>query len=350
MKKIIQVTYILISVFLIGVFVFSCKNPAGAVEEIPKPGSRDYKWTADTVRLPFFTLIRIWGSSFDNVWAAGFGGDVKTYIWHFDGKAWTTDSIPRPIDPTGLFGFNKSNVWLGNSTFYAHKTSFWFYNGNSWFDFGDYAVPQNYDRFWINDLYGTSPNDVYAVGTADSYSSDSVKGIIMHFNGKTWSFIDAGTNRLNLVNIRKSDINNLYFIKAFNVRGDTSKILSFDGKNLREAYSNTQNSVLQNIHNEAYVVIGQKIYKYSNGGLYVWKDFSGTTYGGMVKGWSEADFFYAAIDGIGHYNGSDLKTLYKTDLIIMDGIAVPGNIFFITHNFSNGDNVFIRGELQQTNK
>ena len=127
---------------------------------------------------------------------------------------------------------------------------------------------------------------------------------------------------------------------------DLYKILSFNGKELKVVYSGSTYAHLESIDGEIYVVIREKIYKYSDGGLILWKDFTATEYRGRAIGWSEKDFFCITNDGISHYNGTDFKTLYKTDMSSSSGIAVPNNIFFIFFEFKTGYNVIIRGELQ----
>jgi len=345
LKNIIKFIVNILYIFLLSITILSCKS---AVEpDNLQPGSRNYKWFADTIKVPFLTLTRIWGNSKNNVFAVGSGGSTSSLIWHFDGNCWSTDSIARPISPTGLYGIDNL-VWLGNYNFYPGINSIWLYNYSNWIKYGDYKIPNNCDVMWINDFCGVSQNDIYAVGLAGNNSNtDTVKGIIMHFNNNQWSYVNLAPLKIQFTVIRRQNSTGLYFIEGIDEpKMDSYKILSFNGKELNTVYSGNNYAHLESLNDEVYVVIQRKIYKYSKSSLILWKDFSTTEYEGRTIGWSENNFFCITDEGIGHYNGTDIKTLYKPDIVCTAGIAVPGCIFFLFKDFKTGYNVIVRGELQ----
>ena len=62
-----------------------------------------------------------------------------------------------------------------------------------------------------------------------------------------------------------------------------------------------------------YFIMERKIFKYRKEQFELWKDLSNTTFITGMSGRSEDDFFSNSIDGIGHYNGKDFQTIFKTD-------------------------------------
>jgi len=125
-----------------------------------KPGRRDYTWTVDTLNIPFTVLTRIWGSSPSDVWAIGPGGDLDKTIYHFDGVRWSNDGISRPLSPTTIFGFSASDVWICGL-----GGDIWNYNGIDFIKKTTITI-LNYNFLGFEDIWGDSPNSIYAVGFA----------------------------------------------------------------------------------------------------------------------------------------------------------------------------------------
>ncbi len=88
------------------------------------------------------TLFGIWGTGASDLWAVG--GDLDTgegVVWHFDGQMWTVQDLSS-VYPQGLPVLNK--VW------------------------------------------GRGAGDVWAVGSAEDL------GVILHYDGVSWSKVDSG--------------------------------------------------------------------------------------------------------------------------------------------------------------
>lgn len=308
-----------------------CKkdNPITPPEEI-KPGRRDYVWTVDTLQIPqgdTFYPSRIWGSAPNDVWLTGFGSPVFNLLWHYNGVAWKKDSVGRQISPSALWGTASNNIWLGNS-----NNSFWRYNGTQWYKYCDITPSAGYDRVNINDIWGYSGNALWGVGGSDQFSTSDYKGVIMHFDGSQWKFLDIPSIRVGFSMIRKQQLTGILFVSGirFESTGDTSKVFIFDGANIKQIYSDLNHVVISELNGEVYFVIQHKIYKYLNDSFQLWKDFGATTYGGAMLGRSEIDFLgIQQGGGIVHFNGTDMVSLYNTTMQICGWYIFEKDVFFI---------------------
>jgi len=101
------------------------------------PGRRDYTWSITEINPGYESLylVRIWGSSPDDVWAIGVSSWTPTCIWHYNGVRWKCDSINTIVNPASIFGFSNNQVWLGNS-----ESAIWKYDGTKWFKYGIYTL------------------------------------------------------------------------------------------------------------------------------------------------------------------------------------------------------------------
>jgi hypothetical protein len=124
----------------------------------------------------FADLHGVWGTSARNVIVVG-GSPQESVIMRFDGQSWTKMSIPGIGVFVDVWGTSSSNVYAVTS--YARV---WRFDGSSWAE-----VKFIYD-FYPTALSGTSPSDVFVVG-----SSSAGGDRIFHFDGNTWSETTTGT-------------------------------------------------------------------------------------------------------------------------------------------------------------
>lgn len=319
-----------------------------------KPGRRDYVWTVDTLPVPagdLFTPTRIWGSSPTDVWIIGFGSPSWNLLWHYDGISWKKDSLQRQISPSALWGSANNNIWLGN---YSHN-SFWRYDGIQWYKFSEHVSPTGFDRVSISGIWGTSANNIWAVGFADQFNGGTqYKGILMHFNGSQWQFLQMPDTRIGLVDIRQQNSNGMFFLQGTEYDeslGAISKLFTFDGVNLKEIFSSTQyNATVNEIKGRVYFVYNQKIFHFQNNSLTVWKDLTNTTFLGKIWGRSEKDFFSFATDGIGHFNGTDFVTVFPVsiDLRVSSGYVSEDEVFFPCFSVTQNLSIVLHGKLSIT--
>jgi len=97
-------------------------------------------------------------------------GDEGTLL-HYDGSTWG----PLTPGPGGsgyqlaLWGFSSTDIFMAGSNFVAH------YDGSSW-------TSSTVSGVWMFDVWGTAPDDVYAVGD---------KGVIVHWDGSAWAIVSS---------------------------------------------------------------------------------------------------------------------------------------------------------------
>lgn len=318
------------------------------VTDDTQPGRRDYAWTIDTLIIPegrsYPSLM--WGASAYNIWALGTAYANAYQIWHFNGTKWENYVPDKYIDPRGICGFSGNNIWTSSLGTSSLPAAFWHYNGSKWSKFCDITI-ESYYHITIQSIAGNDVNNIYAVGFADSINGQSYKAIIFHFNGTAWT-------QVNIPIIQNSFVQIFYDLasSSFLIAGNTFEtinqyIYNFDGNSIREIYSTQEGVLLCSIGNSIYLQSDGKLLKYQNSGFNLFKDFSSQNYTGNAWGRGEKDFFTINWDGIGHYNGTDLITIYKKwndDWFPGGGILFERDVFFIWDDSFN--TFIIHGKLK----
>ncbi len=133
---------------------------------------------------------------------------------------------------------------------------------------------------------------------------------------------------------------------------DTLKFFEFNGKSIREIYSQLYTDYtslsMTYIDGKIYYVINNDICRYVNGKFEIKKTINGINRGYILSGRSENDLFFAMPDGIVHYNGTDLQYIYKKpeSSLIWDAFVFENEVFFLID--SNKDKSYIvKGILKQ---
>jgi ssDNA-specific exonuclease RecJ len=339
-------TYLAILSFFFSLFILlnfsSCDD--GPTEPNVEPGSRDYTWEVDTLNIPFTYLHRIWGTSPNDVWVIGPGGDLDKTIYHYNGEEWSNDGVSRAISPFSIWGFGSNEVWLGGL-----EGRIWHFNGLEWRE-SFILENTNINFSGFMDIYGKSRDDVYAVGFIDS--TDGRKGMIAHYNGFEWKRLNILNTRSNFTRIKKAEKTS----RNFFIRGlvesesveDTTKIFMLNGNNLVQIYSaidvKENTNFIQNINNEMIFVIGYTLNKFNENKFEKFYDINDNNFGIQIFGRNIKDTFVRMEDGIAHFNGSDIQYLIKTnDNKPSEGIVFDETVFFLSNNFNNGLNMIYRG-------
>ncbi|MBU0558946.1 MAG: hypothetical protein KKG93_05105, partial [Bacteroidetes bacterium] len=293
----------------------------------------------DTLTSPpnLFYLFSLWGSSPTNLWAVGPADESVNSLWHYDGHTWKKTTQRLSSNLVSIYGFDSTDIWTCDSP----GGDIFHYNGASWTKTGFFPYP-GYSLTYLNNIWGPAPNEIYIAGVAWDQTKGSI-AILMQYNANQWSFVNLPPTNSSLIWVRKSiEDNNLYFTAVeYITTGTLFKILLYDRKNIIEIYSGSEPATVNEINKKIFITLGKKIHKYINDKLEVWKDFTGTTYIGRVWGRSEKDFFGVASNGLAHYNGSDLKTIYTTDLFIDDLLVMEKDIFMLCEN-----RIIIHGKLK----
>ena len=156
----------------------SCGLFENKKEAEPPPGRRDYTWTVDSVySAPGGWMNAIWGASANDVWICSAGGNDK--LWHYDGHKWSPWPEHIGWSLESLYGFASDNIWMGANGPIYH------YDGQEWSLVYTYTI-QGMGEPDIFDLWGTSPSNIYAVGTVLPDDGPPYRGFVWHYDGKNW--------------------------------------------------------------------------------------------------------------------------------------------------------------------
>jgi hypothetical protein len=151
-------------------------------------------------------LGAVWGSSAEDVFAAGEG------ILHYDGQTWSAASIPEESAfLNGIWGSSGTDVFaVGLLGTILH------YDGHDWTRM---PAPVSDER--LQAVWGTSGNNVFAVGRG---------GTVLRYDGVAWSKVPVPTTN-DLTGVWGPSASDVYVIGAagaFYIAGGPSEILHYD--------------------------------------------------------------------------------------------------------------------------
>jgi len=186
------------------------------------------------------------------------------------------------------------------------------------------------------------------LGAAEKYSNGEYVGVIYHFDGNNWERLKIPEMKTAFKTIRKIDNGN-YIVVTYNHEGGwLERAYIFDGvSQLTEITTDEQGISLHNIKDNTYIVIRGIIYKCYKNKLLKWRDFTADGYGNGIIGWNENNFFGYSDKGIIHFNGTDIRLMYKTDLWEYGYFATGKDVFVISENPNTGLQIIIRGTLKE---
>ena len=323
---------------------FSCEK--GTEPEVIKPSRRDYVWTEDTldIKLPNMLTYRYFvGNSPNDIWLGTLDASYDVSLWHYDGNKWETVFFPG-YATSALWLFNDGTLWAGTKA-----SIIWKRENGEWTESYKLEI-EGYDDINIFDFYAEANNSIYAVGLAINFSKNDSQALIFHYNGTKW-------NPINIPNIKGAfhqieyDINNkLYFIWGISdEEGNFNEwIYTFDGEKILKLAESESGFGLSEILNKVFINTNKKSYKYMDARLKLWKDFTGTDFLSSFEGRSESDFFNNSTKGLGHYNGLNYKTIYKTHYDLQGRIIFDKDIFIAAEDYSCSEcrYIIIHGKLK----
>lgn len=147
--------------------------------------------------------VSIWGFSGNGLFVASSGG----YIQKWNGVDWSMEWISGN-SLNDIWGSSPTDVFAVGGA--ATSARVYRFDGADW---ASMASARAYSKA-LYGVWGFSTNDVYAVGTG---------GIILRFDGNVWAFETSGT-QANLSAVWGSAPNNIFAV------GDGGVVLHFDGK------------------------------------------------------------------------------------------------------------------------
>jgi hypothetical protein len=149
------------------------------------------------------TLYSVSANASNDVWAVGGygppgGGPGSTLIEHWDGTEWTAVEHPDPpVKVNGNYLYNVSaisteDVWAVG-TGQDPQTGFWIgitehWDGAAWNVVQAQNPGQNDE---LKGVYGTSSDDVWAVGWSKPFNSSYDGTLIEHWDGSAWTVVSS---------------------------------------------------------------------------------------------------------------------------------------------------------------
>jgi len=220
------------------------------------------------------SLRGVWSSSSTDVFFVGDSG----HVFHYDGSNCYTMLDGQTSEIAMLY-----DVWgtSGNDVFAVGGNfgEILHYDGNDWSNMRRTEEEQNLYGVW-----GYTPSDVFAVGD---------NGIILRYDGETWSEMKSGTS-LPLHGIWGSSPEDIFAV------GHAGTVLHYDGTDWTSMYlgSQAQGTVLYDVWGSA----GNDVYVVGNSGRYVGQ-YAGILYHYNGLSWSQVMLDFS-IEGL--YLGKSL--------------------------------------------
>jgi hypothetical protein len=155
-------------------------------------------------------LTGIWGSSGSSVTAVGAGNGV---VARWDGLDWKTAGAPTGL--YGVWGSSDANILAGGYSAILR------YDGTSWVSMQlPSGVP--WRIYAINDFWGISATDVFAVGN-DNSALGPQPAVILHYDGTAWAAMPNGFVSIALTAISGTSRSDVFAV------GSGGTILHHDG-------------------------------------------------------------------------------------------------------------------------
>jgi len=314
-----------------------------------QPGRRDYVWTVDTLNYPYNTITRMWGNTPTDVWSISSGGDLDKTIFHFDGNKWTTDGISRPISPHSIFGFSSNNVFIGGS-----NGRIWQFDGNGWKQIAELTKDGN-TQIVFDNMWGGSQNDLYAFGAYADDKGLANNSVIAHLNNNKWTMLntDGLVGIVEQLYNNRSD-NKIYIqVIKFSNTFDSTFIYEYNQGNYTKLYSTIWDkywATISLINNEVYFVLRTEIAKRVNNQFQTVLKLDNTNFRRRIWGRNSNDIFLEMNDGLAHYNGNDIKYLFKhnqSNVSIFGAALFDKEIFFLVYEFTTNLNLIYHGKLKE---
>ncbi|MDP2860092.1 MAG: hypothetical protein Q8N98_00055 [bacterium] len=345
----------------------SCKdNPIAP----PLPADpRDFVWTVDTLDMPMNAIYSIWGSSPNDVWATGPGGAPGDGLLHYDGKQWITWFRHHPqawqVAGAALYGFAANDIWMGGQATSDVGAGIWHWDGTKWGQYFNYnPEPGTYGFGGITNIWGSQPNDVYACGSV-SHSRNLVpqttssRGIVLHYDGATWKEVVKGDSghQYGFLKIRGEQSNVYVQEERIDQQvGDSIIFYQLNGRQLNRIYPNAVNNPTWGnfgvITGKLIFWMGHDVYSYEGGAFVKQFSIDNPNFNQYLYGRSMKDIFIYMIDGLAHFNGTDIRYLYTWQLgkgtqNLNDAASFDNEVFICLFQGSPTMNMVLHGKLKQ---
>ena len=179
--------------------------------------SHDFTWTIDTLGIYGSYLEDVAIIDENNIWTVG---DIETDSGHFNLAKWNGGNwILYQVGPTGnnlysIWYFDENDIWVTN------VCSSYNWNGAEWIYYRFSSGGVGVDACAGNAIWGSSPEDIWFVGSG---------GSIVHYDGSGFERMESGTD-VTLYSISATEYNNVWVSGWVNSNGDyRTVLLHFDG-------------------------------------------------------------------------------------------------------------------------
>jgi hypothetical protein len=345
MKKIF---WILISISL--VTSNTCDNNPVDADEV-KPGRRDYVWIVDTLNYPYNTLYRIWGSSPNDVWATSVG-DWDKSISHFEDEMWLSYGVPGIIVPSAIFGFSRTNVFIG-----AENGKIWRFDGSSWNTFAELTKDGRNDIVFDN-MWGESPNDFFAFGAYADSNGLPNNSVIANYKNNSWTMLNTDGIKGIVEHLYRNKVDGKLYMQVINMGNgeyyDSTLIYEYYNSNYYKLYSSIWTQGLEAdislINNEVYFILGTEIAKRKNNQFETFLRVDNPNFYQRIWGRNSKDIFLFMTDGLVHYNGNNQEYLLHFDkprTQIFGSALFEKEVFFLVYESTTNLNLIYHGRLTE---
>lgn len=314
--------------------LFSCKDDpvSPPVNNLPDSTTHNIVWEVDTLGAFMNQAFDSYISDENNIWVVGQFYKLDTLygsnIAHWNGVKWKYKNI-LVGEPFSLFGLSSTNIWSAGAWWkstYDPRALIMHFNGSEW-------IVSKLEFQGLNAIWGTSSSNLYAVG---------IYGTIIHFDGNTWSEMRSGTD-LHLMDIYGTSNNDIYAVGG---RDDTGMgvLLHYDGISWKKIYERSyERGIPSGFTSTIWGIDKEKYYLSSGSGYYMGTDTNWTpvyppadnTYIEKIRGDSSQNIFYVGHFGLViHWNGKSWKRyeeFYKKPAgDQLYGVSVKGKNVVIT--------------------
>jgi hypothetical protein len=131
----------------------------------------------------------LWGSAPDKFFGTGTLNDTPG-LFRYDGQAWSASTFPEyeRLYFWGVWGTSPTDVFAVGSTEAPDIARVFHFDGASW---SPMTLPGDGDSRSLSSIGGSSPRDVYATGT--SLPGQAANGFVFHYDGLQWRDIGFPT-------------------------------------------------------------------------------------------------------------------------------------------------------------
>lgn len=325
-----------------------CDTTEPPGEEL-KPGRRDYTWSVDTLAGSNSPRFRMWGSSPTDIWATTTSNwDVS--ISHFNGSTWTSYGVPGIIMPCAIYGFSNTSILIGES---AHG-KVWQYSGNGWI-LSAQLLKDGHKNIWIENIWGQSINNFYAVGAYPDEQGYANNSVIAHYDNGDWKILNTETLYGVVENLFKNSSDNKIYLQVYS--DDSTKIYEYVSEDFQKLYGNIWTKGLQSdislINGEVYFILGNEIAKRKNNQFKTFLQVNNSNFYQRIWGRNAKDIFLLMTDGLAHFNGYDIEYLFhftfgqSTPWTQIYGAALfEKEVFFLVYEPPTGLSLVYHGILK----